>query len=177
MTKSFILASIFFFLSPCTYAGWIGPKDYDECILENMKGVSVQSAETAIKDACNKKYPPRYYYLSTSEVRDLKTTLYINEYLTSRLDFVTAPKHNITDVHVALKLLDSNGLAIRNMSFVYSVREGILKSTDDGHLPAPPPFGMDATSPFKVIHISGYKTPQVNFSDYAWEITQVRAMK
>lgn len=40
-------------------AGWFGPKDYDECILESMKGVTSDIAARAIQRSCRKKFPKK----------------------------------------------------------------------------------------------------------------------
>lgn len=40
-----------------THAGWFGPNNYDECILENMKGVTIVQAVLAIKNSCRAKFP------------------------------------------------------------------------------------------------------------------------
>jgi len=45
-------------LFPCNgVAGWLGPSNYDECILQNMKGVTSERAATAIVGACRRKFP------------------------------------------------------------------------------------------------------------------------
>ena len=41
----------------CAIAGWLGPSDYDECILENMRGATNRQAVNAIKTSCRKKFP------------------------------------------------------------------------------------------------------------------------
>jgi len=53
------LASLLFLLScfGTAHAGWFGPKNYDECILENMKGVTIVQAVWAIKSSCRAKFP------------------------------------------------------------------------------------------------------------------------
>lgn len=38
------------------YAGLFGPSNYEECLLENMKGVTSDEAANAIKYACATKY-------------------------------------------------------------------------------------------------------------------------
>lgn len=38
-------------------AGWFGPSNYEECILDKMKGAKNTYAAAAIADACRKKYP------------------------------------------------------------------------------------------------------------------------
>lgn len=44
--------------SSVTYAGWLGgPSDYDECILEGMKGVTSDVAAQIIRQSCQKKFP------------------------------------------------------------------------------------------------------------------------
>jgi hypothetical protein len=48
------------FFSPGTYAGWLGgPSDYDECILEGMKGVTSDVAAQLIRQSCQKKFPKK----------------------------------------------------------------------------------------------------------------------
>jgi hypothetical protein len=39
-------------------AGWFGPSDYDECILESMKGVTSDDAASHIARSCRRKFPP-----------------------------------------------------------------------------------------------------------------------
>lgn len=53
----FLAIILIFASSNCAYADWFGPKDYDECILENMKGASNKDAVIAIKRACRSKFP------------------------------------------------------------------------------------------------------------------------
>jgi len=43
------------------HAGWFGPKNYDECILENMKGVTIVQAVWAIQNSCRAKFPEACY--------------------------------------------------------------------------------------------------------------------
>lgn len=38
-------------------AGWFGPSNYDECILESMKGVTSDKAAILIARSCRKKFP------------------------------------------------------------------------------------------------------------------------
>lgn len=45
------------FLPIYTSAGFFGPSNYDECVLENMKGVTSDQAARAIQVACRKKFP------------------------------------------------------------------------------------------------------------------------
>jgi len=39
------------------HAGWFGPSNYQDCILENMKGVTDRTAAIAIEYACATKFP------------------------------------------------------------------------------------------------------------------------
>lgn len=41
-----------------TYAGWFGPSNYEECILDKMKDAKNNYAAAAIAGACGKKFPP-----------------------------------------------------------------------------------------------------------------------
>lgn len=38
-------------------AGWFGPSNYDECVLDGMKGVTSDVAAREIKQACRRKFP------------------------------------------------------------------------------------------------------------------------
>jgi hypothetical protein len=41
------------------YAGWFGPSNYEECILEKMKDAKSNYAAIAIANACGKKFPKK----------------------------------------------------------------------------------------------------------------------
>ena len=41
------------------YSGWFGPKDFDECIIEGMKGVQSDVAAKLVYQSCLKKFPPK----------------------------------------------------------------------------------------------------------------------
>lgn len=54
------LALFTVFLIPnISYAGLFGPSNYDECILDAMKGVTNDKAAISIKQACYNKFPPK----------------------------------------------------------------------------------------------------------------------
>jgi hypothetical protein len=53
----FLIAVVFMQLCLPAGAGWFGPSNYDECILDSMKGVTSNSAAILIKEACRKKFP------------------------------------------------------------------------------------------------------------------------
>jgi hypothetical protein len=38
-------------------AGFFGPNNYEECVLDNMKGVTSDQAARAIQQACREKFP------------------------------------------------------------------------------------------------------------------------
>ncbi len=40
-----------------SFAGWFGPRNYDECILESLKGVTSDVAATMISRSCREKFP------------------------------------------------------------------------------------------------------------------------
>jgi hypothetical protein len=61
MKITFILATIIFTFFSTSYAfAWslFGPKSYEDCVINNMKGVSSDDAARAIRNACRKKFPP-----------------------------------------------------------------------------------------------------------------------
>ena len=39
------------------YASWLAPDNYEDCILEGMKGVTSDVAAREIRNACRKKFP------------------------------------------------------------------------------------------------------------------------
>ncbi|MBF0565558.1 MAG: tetratricopeptide repeat protein [Nitrospirae bacterium] len=57
MRKKFFLLILALFISRDSSAGWFGPSNYDECILEKMKGVSSDVAADEVKEACKRQYP------------------------------------------------------------------------------------------------------------------------
>lgn len=61
MIKQTYVQTIFFFtlttFSLPSLAGLFGPDNYEECILEEMKGVTSDVAANAIKRACRKEFP------------------------------------------------------------------------------------------------------------------------
>lgn len=57
-TQIFFLFFLLAIFSSYTHSDWFGgPNDYDECILENMKGVESNAAAYAIRKSCRKKFP------------------------------------------------------------------------------------------------------------------------
>lgn len=58
MIKRIIFAALILSInSGVVLAGWFGPKDFDECILKSMQGVTSNAAARAIHDSCRKKFP------------------------------------------------------------------------------------------------------------------------
>ena len=57
--SSLVLVVLVLWAAPASRArsGWFGPKDYNECILDRMKGVTSDVAARAIAAACREKFP------------------------------------------------------------------------------------------------------------------------
>ncbi len=52
-----IITTVFLVSTSSTVtAGWLSPGDYDECILESMKGVTSNLAAAHIAKSCRKKF-------------------------------------------------------------------------------------------------------------------------
>lgn len=60
--------SLIGFVMPA-HAGIFGPSNYDDCILQSMKGVTSDSAAYAITRACKEKFPSK---ISKKNSRELK---------------------------------------------------------------------------------------------------------
>ena len=45
------------FVSAPSGAGWFGPSNFEECILDGMKGISSNLAAEAVARACRSKFP------------------------------------------------------------------------------------------------------------------------
>lgn len=72
-TSAIIASSITLYLlsiQSTALAGWFSPKDYDECILDSMKGVTSNKAASMIERSCRKKFPTKIKYF-TKEYIDL----------------------------------------------------------------------------------------------------------
>jgi len=60
MKKLIIL--LFFLMQSNAYAGWLwGPNNFEECVAENIKNVSSETAASAINMACRRLFPERKY--------------------------------------------------------------------------------------------------------------------
>jgi|GEM_PF-1334861 len=62
MFRSFIVAataSVAFLLCNTSTAGWFGPSNYSECVIDGMKGVSSDVAARAVSNACAAKFPAK----------------------------------------------------------------------------------------------------------------------
>ena len=59
LVTSVALISMAQFASIEAKAGWWGPSTYEECILDNMKGVTSDTAAAQVAAACRAKFPPK----------------------------------------------------------------------------------------------------------------------
>lgn len=66
-----ILAVLTLLFNSSAYAEWFG--SYDDCILENMKGVQSSQGAYAVKQACRNKYPVEVKALPKT-CRDIQLT-------------------------------------------------------------------------------------------------------
>ena len=57
MKRLFTVICLFILMPIPAMGGWFGPNNYEECILENMKGVTSDEAAREIKRACRSKFP------------------------------------------------------------------------------------------------------------------------
>ena len=48
--------SLVILVSTTASAGWFGPSNYDECILESMKGVTSNVAARLVESSCREKF-------------------------------------------------------------------------------------------------------------------------
>lgn|SRR5574337_1024859 len=60
------IAFILIFSPSIVFAGIFGPGSYDDCILENMKGVTNEIAAKAIIQSCRKQFPSDKQYIKKS---------------------------------------------------------------------------------------------------------------
>jgi hypothetical protein len=69
-----VLLALLIGVPSVSFAGWFGPSNYDECILESMKGVTSDVAARMIARSCQEKFPdkpkaqPRSRELNSSEL-------------------------------------------------------------------------------------------------------------
>jgi hypothetical protein len=50
---------IFLIVPVVSFARWFGPSNYDECVLDSMKGVTSDLAARAIMRSCSEKFPKK----------------------------------------------------------------------------------------------------------------------
>ena len=53
-------------------AGWFGPNNYEECILENMKEITSDQAARLISKACQEKFPQKTKHSDKSNIQNLE---------------------------------------------------------------------------------------------------------
>ena len=52
-----------------------GPKNYEDCVIDGMKGVTSDVAAKEIKQACRKKFPIKERKLTKKEIEKMQVTL------------------------------------------------------------------------------------------------------
>ncbi len=70
------------FIPPPIVAGWFGPKNYDDCILESMKGVKSDFAAKAIYGSCRQKFPQEEVStpLTNQQIAKLEGKIWENQF-------------------------------------------------------------------------------------------------
>ena len=143
-------------------AGWFGPSNYDECILENMKGIADKSAVFAIKQACGNKFPmPKKE--KTETCRDVSVTpdelskiqIYLKGVEMNNLRYVVY-NGNVFDVYNLVVSGKNSGSG--KTETVYILSSGIKEKREDDlpnlkmswfdHLPELPGAAPKAKDPF-----------------------------
>ena len=59
--KLLLLIPLCLYAIGTSHAGWFGPNNYNDCILENIKGVTQIQAIHAVKSSCRSKFPQACY--------------------------------------------------------------------------------------------------------------------
>ena len=59
MKRLFTVICLLVWMPIPAMGGWFGPSNYDECILEHMKGVTSDKAVLEIRKACRAKFPKK----------------------------------------------------------------------------------------------------------------------
>ncbi|QWD31214.1 hypothetical protein G6681_05585 [Polynucleobacter paneuropaeus] len=57
--KKYIYIALFGFLIESAHAGIFGPSNFDDCVLESMKGVTSDVAARTIYQSCRQKFPEK----------------------------------------------------------------------------------------------------------------------
>lgn len=63
----YLYMCVFIMAPTSAFPGWFGPSDYDECIIEGMKGVQSDIAARLVRQSCLKKFPPQKSQKAKSE--------------------------------------------------------------------------------------------------------------
>jgi hypothetical protein len=61
-----------FALAGTAGAGWFGPSNYDECILEHLKGVSSDMGARMVAASCAKQFPPKKVVETAAPPKDTR---------------------------------------------------------------------------------------------------------
>jgi hypothetical protein len=120
---------------PC-YAQWwnpLGPGNFNDCVLQGMKGVSSDDAARAIQYACAKKYPPEKSMEETSKEALLKKCGLSPRHWEKHMFFRVDGRHSLiaTPIVEKINVLNFGGDALRvqnkNAFGISGVRLGFTK--------------------------------------------------
>ena len=157
MVKSLSIAIITVFFSVDVLAWSIfGPKNFDECILENMKGVTSDIAAKAIGDSCYTKFP---------EIINCKTVEVINP---RDLYKITGTAEVGSYAYFQARLYNGLDKAIAEITFTIS-GEKINPPQQYKLYPSPPnPLQPKSAGNF------GTSIQSVPGKNFKWDITSVK---
>ena len=101
MKRLFTVICLFIWMPIPVMGGWFGPSNYEECILENMKGVSSDKAVREIRRACRVKFPYKTAKKRNIPRKDLKDITGEAWFLEKALPHASR-KHNIHNFYASL---------------------------------------------------------------------------
>ena len=97
---------------PCFSWSLFGPKDYNECILENMKGVTSDTAATLVNKSCREKFPKKVVAEKYEWIK-----IFTNDNHTLYKDSSTITRHG--DVVTPVVMVDYDQLQVGAYNFQY----------------------------------------------------------
>lgn len=151
---AFVFASMF---SLTASAGFFGPSTYEECVLENIKGVNNDVAAQIVRNTCAAKFPPlnppNYYRIDASRGtrdRELVNNLAVLKVYSGEIQIMNKNLFTITGIYVGELPKGINTCPTTEKDFVAIYRcSGVVGQNQAGRVKCKDYFGAFCITAFQ----------------------------
>jgi hypothetical protein len=172
----YLIAAILLVVSVMAYAGWFGPSNYEDCVLDGMKSAKSATSANAVVAACYKKFnqndtvePYRIYIFSTlleflPAVNELVNKIELTNYAASKNDelYISSNGGWVSGRRLNVEVMNRNGFQLEG------VEVGIPKYSTCG------PYQSDYAEVYKCLDSSA---PPFGSGQFKCEIPRLDSRK